>query len=70
MSLRANAARLTAVTRELSNQWQETRQYWRDSKSDEFQKKYMEELLATVERTVAIMEQLDKLLSKIRSECE
>jgi hypothetical protein len=70
MSLRANASRLTAVTRDLSNQWQETRQYWRDTKSEEFQKKYLEELFATVERTVAIMEELDKLLLKIRTDCE
>lgn len=70
MSLKANASRLTAVTRDLSNQWQETCEYWRDSKSMEFQKKYLEELMATVERTVAIMEELDKLLLKIRSDCE
>jgi len=70
MSLRANASRLTAVTRDLSNQWQETRTHWRDSKSEEFQKKYLEDLMGTVERTTAIMEELDKLLTKIRIDCE
>jgi hypothetical protein len=30
----------------------------------------MEELLTSVDRTVAVMEQLDKLLTKIRTDCE
>jgi hypothetical protein len=70
MSMRASAARLTAATRELSNHWQETKYYWRDAKSAEFERKYLQELLATVDRTVAIMEQLDKLLAKIKDDCE
>ena len=41
-----------------------------DAKSLEFEKRYLEELFATVERTVAIMEELDKLLMKIRNDCE
>ena len=32
--------------------------------------KYMEELLASVDRTVTVIEQLDKLLTKIRKDCE
>ena len=70
MSLRAHAGRLTALTRDLYNQWGETKYYWRDARSDQFEKEYLEELFATVERTVAIMEQLDKLLAKIKSDCE
>jgi hypothetical protein len=58
------------VTRDLANQWQETRNYWRDAKSQEFEKKYLEELLAAVDRTVTIIEQLDKVVAKIRSDCE
>ena len=68
--MRPTATRLTAVTRDLSNQWAETKYYWRDAKSLEFEKKYLEELFPAVERTVALMEQLEKLLSQIRHECE
>ncbi len=70
MSLRPTATRLTAVTRDLANQWGEAKYYWRDAKSLEFEKKYLEELFPTVERTVALMEQLDKLLGQIKHDCE
>ncbi len=70
MSMRASAARLTAAARELSNRWQETKYFWRDTKSDEFERKHLTELFGTVERTVAIMEQLDKLLENIKHDCE
>jgi predicted glycosyltransferase len=70
MNLRSNATRLTLVTRDLANHWQETKAYWRDAKSREFEKKYLEELLAAVDRTVNVIEQLDKVVVKIRSDCE
>ncbi len=70
MSLRASSTRLSAVTRDLMVQWSETKYYWRDAKSHEFEKKYLEELFPAVDRTVALMEQLGKLLGKIKDECE
>ncbi|HXD01477.1 MAG TPA: hypothetical protein VN048_19230 [Verrucomicrobiae bacterium] len=70
MSLRPAATRLTAVTRELSSHWGQTKNFWHDLKSREFEKKYLEELIPTVDRTVALMEQLDKLLSQIKHDCE
>ena len=70
MSLRANGNQLAALTKELQMKWQETRNYWQDSKSDEFQRKYLDELQANVDTTVAVIEQLDKLIIKIRSDCE
>jgi hypothetical protein len=70
MSLRPAATRLTAVTHELSNQWGETKNFWQDAKSREFEKRYLEELIPTVDRTVALMEQLDKLLGQIKHDCE
>ena len=44
--------------------------YWKDAKSQEFERRYMEELLASVDRAVTVIEQLDKLITKIRSDCE
>jgi len=70
MSMRANASRLTAISRDLTTQWAETRNYWRDAKSAEFHRRFIVELLASSERTVAIMEQLDKLLERIKDDCE
>ena len=68
--MKASSNRLSGITKELRAQWQETRNYWKDAKSLEFEQKYMEELLASVDRTVTVMEQLDKLITKIRTDSE
>jgi len=65
-----NATRLTALTKELWLQWQQTKNYWRDAKAQEFEQKYLSELVSSVDKTVAIMEQLDKLTSRIKKDCE
>jgi len=63
-------AKLRALTQQLSLQWEQTKEYWRDAKCQEFEQKYMQELLAGVDRAVTVIEQLDKLEKKIRSDCE
>ena len=66
----ASATRLSAVTKELWNHWLETKEYWQDNKSQEFERQYLEELRASVDKTVTVIEQLDKLVDKIRKDCE
>jgi len=68
--VKTSGARLAGLTKELRAQWQDTKSYWKDARSLEFEHKYMEELFSSVDRTVTVIEQLDKLLSKIRTECE
>ena len=68
--MKASGSRLVGLTMELRTQWQDTKDYWKDAKSQEFERRFMEELLASVDRTVTVMEQLDKLVSKIRTDCE
>ena len=70
MNLSGNKSRLVGLTRELSQQWDETKNFWRDTKSDEFDRKYMVELSAQVDRTVVVLDQLEELLKKMRSDCE
>lgn len=68
--MNANGTRLAGATRELWLKWQQTKSSWRDAKSQEFEARYLSELVATVDKSVAVIEQLDKLLSKIRKDCE
>jgi hypothetical protein len=68
--MNASGARLSAITKELARQWQQTKEYWQDAKSQEFERKYLEDLLASVDKTVTVIEQLDKLVIKIRKDCE
>jgi hypothetical protein len=70
MSVTGNGARLAAVTRELAARWGETRQSWRDAKAEEFERHYLAELLASVDRTVTVIEKIDKVIEKIRKDCE
>jgi uncharacterized protein YeaO (DUF488 family) len=68
--MKASGNRLSGITKELRAQWQDTKNYWKDAKCQEFERRYMEELLASVDRTVTVIEQLDKLITKIRKDCE
>jgi len=70
MSLAANKTRLTSVTQELFNRWRETQQYWRDNKAAEFERLYMEELNASVNAAAGVVDQLDKIIAKIKKDCE
>jgi hypothetical protein len=70
MSLGGNKGRLTGLTREISLRWSETKEHWRDARSEEFDRRFMQELNASVNRTVLIVEKLDELLKKVRSDCE
>jgi thymidylate synthase len=70
MSLRNNGNRLGMLTKELITKWRETREYWKDAKSGEFEKKYIDELQASVDSAVLIIDQLDKIINKIRKDCE
>jgi len=70
MNLSGSKNRLLAITKELSKRWEETKNYWRDTKSREFEQHYLRELFANVDRTVTVMEKLDELLNKIRHDCE
>ena len=70
MNVNAEKARLVAITKELSLHWAETRNYWRDARSQEFEKRYLVELGAHVDRVATVVEKLDALLAKVRSDCE
>ena len=66
----ASGARLEALTKDLRVHWQHTKEYWMDAKSREFEHQYLEELFASVDRAVLVIDQLDKLILKIKKDCE
>jgi len=70
MNLSGNKGRLVGLTREISLRWTETKEHWRDARAEEFDRRFMQELNASVNRTVLIIEKLDEVLKKVRSECE
>ena len=62
--------RLVSLTKGLATRWDETRNYWKDAKSLEFEKSYMTELFANVDSTVIVLEKLAEILAKVRKDCE
>lgn len=70
MSLQNSRGRLLGLSREMIRQWQETQEVWRDEKAREFDQTYMQPLFDAADNAVAAMEDLDKLLAKLRNDCE
>ena len=70
MSTKSSAATLSAATKDLMVGWQETKAHWHDVKSIEFEQQYLEELPNRITRALSVMEELDKLLGKVRNDCE
>jgi len=70
MNLSGNKGRMIGLTRDLMLRWGETKNFWRDAKSEEFERRFIVELDAAVGRTALIVDKLDELLKKVRSDCE
>ena len=67
-----NAAqnRLTGLTKELHAAWEQTKHYWNDAKSAEFEKRFLDDLFASVNQTVNHIDTLERTLTKIHDDCE
>ncbi|MEZ0275032.1 MAG: hypothetical protein ACAH88_09015 [Roseimicrobium sp.] len=70
MSTKTSASNLAQTLKEFILRWQDTRTYWRDAKSAEFEHKYLEKLPGYVQTTRNVMEEMDVLLSKLKRDCE
>jgi len=70
MSVRAAGNVLAAATKQLWRSWDIARHEWRDAKAEIFEQKYLVELQATVDRAGVVLNQIEKILSQAREECE
>ena len=70
MSTKGSAANLVQAVKELSIEWQMTKDYWRDVKSMEFEQNYIAPLPDYMVRALGVMEELDMILRKVRKDCE
>ncbi len=70
MSAGGNGARLAALTKELLGRWRQTREYWMDDKAREFEDRYLVELESTVNSAVTSLGNLERVLRKVRDDCE
>jgi hypothetical protein len=70
MNLTGNKGRMTGLTREIMLKWADTKNYWQDAKSREFESRHMVELMGNMDRAIIIVDKLEALLKKVRSDCE
>ena len=70
MNLSGNKGRMTGLTREITLKWADTKSYWQDAKSQEFESRHMAELIANMDRAILFVDKLEALLKKVRSDCE
>ena len=70
MSAGGGTGRLRGASKELALKWEETKNYWRDERSAEFERKYLQELFIGMDKAISVIEKLDELLKRVRSDCE
>lgn len=66
----ASQNRLVSLTKELAAEWAVTKQSWNDAKSREFEHRFLDELFTGVNQAVTNIESLERILNKIRADCE
>jgi hypothetical protein len=70
MNVSANGKVILTATRELARKWDHTRQHWSDAKAAEFERAYLADLFSDVERAMPVLEELDRLITNVRNQCE
>ena len=63
-------ARLASLTKGFTIDWERTKESWRDAKGQEFEATYIVPLQAAVESSLTVIEELDKVLRKVKKDCE
>jgi hypothetical protein len=66
----ASQNRLVSLTSELRTEWEQTKHYWNDAKSREFEQRFLTELFSAVNQTITHIESLERVITKIRTDCE
>jgi hypothetical protein len=66
----ASQNRLAGLTNNLRAEWEQTKHYWNDAKSREFEQRFLTELISGVNQTINHIESLERVLAKIRADCE
>lgn len=70
MNPKGSATNLIQAVKELNLHWQLTRNSWHDTKSEEFERTYLEEIPDQVGRAAHIFAEIEELLGKVRRDCE
>ena len=70
MSARSSAVKLTKTTKVFLQSWNQVKNHWRDTKSREFEKKYIESLPDDISAAAKVIEEIDKIITRAHRDCE
>jgi len=70
VSIQSNRSHLVLMSEDLAREWNATKESWRDEKARDFERDFMEQLPGNVRVAAATLEKLDKLLRKVKADCE
>jgi len=62
--------RLLGLTKELAADWAATKDHWPDAKSQEFEKRFIDDLMTGVSAAMTNIDALERVLNQIRDDCE
>lgn len=62
--------RLLGLTKELAADWAATKDHWSDAKSQEFEKRFIDDLMTGVSAAMTNIDALERVLNQIRDDCE
>ena len=66
----ASQNRLAGLTNNLRAEWAQTQHHWNDAKSREFEQRFLADLFTGVNQAITQIESLERVLAKIRQDCE
>lgn len=66
----ASQNKLMSLTNNFRAEWEQTKSYWNDAKSREFEERFLQELIPAVNQAISNIESLERTLNKIRTDCE
>jgi hypothetical protein len=70
VSAASSKARLGGLLRQLLIAWEQTQTTWTDQQAREFHQRYLVELIAEVEKSIAALDQLEKVVHRMKDDCE
>lgn len=68
MGIYESSAKIKLSARDLNIIWQQTKTFWKDEKSRQFEEHFMTRLSAEIKKTETALDTIGAILNRIRSE--
>ena len=70
MGMAEGQADIVRAGRDLENRWREMRRFWNDAAAAAFEARFVAPLLQDARRALAAMDQMNRILTQLRRDCE